>query len=116
MVLCGVDWDLGWMFIASFRWSFDLPSAARRVRARDDRGALLRAVHHREHSRGQISAFGLFAVCAAIRLSLIGQMWFAGCALALCTYKPTLLPIILRCSSFGEQWRTLADLRSARAR
>jgi hypothetical protein len=56
---------------------------------------------------GQISAVAFFAICCAIRLSLTSRPVSAGLVLALCTYKPTLLPWILPMLLVMRQWRTL---------
>lgn len=56
---------------------------------------------------GQISAFGLLWLSLAIHFSLRGREWHAGMALAVCLYKPTLLPLILPMLMIMRQWRTL---------
>ena len=56
---------------------------------------------------GQISALAFFAICCAIRLSITSRPFRAGLMLALCTYKPTLLPWILPMLLVMRQWRTL---------
>ncbi|CAN5543323.1 hypothetical protein BH09PLA1_BH09PLA1_06810 [soil metagenome] len=56
---------------------------------------------------GQVSAFGLIWISLAIYYSLRGRQWSAGLALALCVYKPTLLPLILPMLLITRQWRTL---------
>lgn len=56
---------------------------------------------------GQISAFGLLWISLAIYHSLRGREWYAGIALAVMLYKPTLLPLILPMLLIMRQWRTL---------
>jgi hypothetical protein len=56
---------------------------------------------------GQISAVGFFSICASIHFSRTGRPFTAGCLLAICIYKPTLLPIILPMLFVMRQWRTL---------
>jgi hypothetical protein len=56
---------------------------------------------------GQISAVGFAAVCCAVHFSRTSRPFTAGSILALCTYKPTLLPIILPMLVVMRQWRTL---------
>ncbi|HVT89904.1 MAG TPA: glycosyltransferase family 87 protein [Tepidisphaeraceae bacterium] len=56
---------------------------------------------------GQISAIGLFALTAAAFLNLSNRPLSAGLALAVCIYKPTLLPIVLIMLAACRQWRVL---------
>lgn len=56
---------------------------------------------------GQISAFGLIWISLAIYYGTLGRQWSAGLALAVCVYKPTLLPLILPMLVIMRQWRTL---------
>jgi Glycosyltransferase family 87 len=57
---------------------------------------------------GQISSIGLLAMCGAACLHVLGWPIFAGISLAICTYKPTLLPIVLLMLVATRQWRVLA--------
>lgn len=56
---------------------------------------------------GQISVIGLFALCATLYFSRTSRPFLSGCCLAICTYKPTLLPLILPMLVLMRQWNIL---------
>lgn len=57
---------------------------------------------------GQISAFGLLVISGAVYLSTTRRPFEAGLVLSVCSYKPTLLVLILPMLLLMRQWRTLA--------
>jgi alpha-1,2-mannosyltransferase len=57
---------------------------------------------------GQVSAIGCIGVAAAMVNHRRGRPALAGACLAMLSYKPTLLLLILPMLAIGRQWRTLA--------
>ncbi len=56
---------------------------------------------------GQLSVIGFFALAWCIRLQRLDRFFASGAALALCTYKPTLLLLVLPMLAIGRRFRTL---------
>ncbi len=56
---------------------------------------------------GQISAIGFIALALSIRCQKTGRPFAGGVALALCTYKPTLLVLLVPMLAIGRRFRTL---------
>jgi hypothetical protein len=56
---------------------------------------------------GQLSIIGFCALALCIRCQQIDRLFASGAALALCTYKPTLLLLILPMLVLGRRFRTL---------
>jgi hypothetical protein len=56
---------------------------------------------------GQLSVIAFFALALCIRFQQIHQNFASGAALGLCTYKPTLLLLIVPMLVFGRRFRTL---------
>jgi hypothetical protein len=56
---------------------------------------------------GQTSAFGFFCLAIALRLERLNYRILSGAALAFCTYKPTLLLLIVPMLAITRSFRTL---------
>lgn len=57
---------------------------------------------------GQLSAIGFFAFAVAVVLDASGQPFFGGLTLALCIYKPTLIPVVAPMLLVTGRYRVLA--------
>jgi hypothetical protein len=62
---------------------------------------------------GQLSAVSFFALALAFGCWQTGRPVAAGCALALCLYKPTFLVLLLPMLAVGRCWRVLAGFLAA---
>jgi len=56
---------------------------------------------------GQVSVIGFFALGLCIRCRQLARPFMSGAVLALCTYKPTLLFLVLPMLAIGRRFRTL---------